>query len=376
MFAGQGRQRCQGRHRSQPGDDRARPPGQGPFDGERRPPARVKAGKKGTLNLRVTSPFVAPVTGKVVVKVAAKKMIRTLSRTGNGKTTIRLPKLKPGTHKVTAYYAGQRHRAEVAGTTGQRHRQEEEVTPRRPYAGHAPRSTSSTARRGPLAFVRAGLRITRVPGGPSSPGTRCRGTLTTSDVPSPAGLAISIRPPRAWTRSFSPIRPDPWPASAPPTPSSCTRSRTDGLVGLEVDLHERGLGVLDHVGQGLGHDVVHAHLDGLRQPARRRGSRAPPAPATCGPPSRARDGGRLRRGSPGGCRARPRAARRPPRSSLLPMCAAAGRARRAPRSARASRPPELERERDQSLLHAVVQVPLEVPARLVAGRDDPGPGRR
>ena len=69
-------------------------------------PARVKAGQKATLTLRVTSPFVAPVTGKVVVKVGHKKMVRTLNRTGIGRTAIRLPKLKPGTHKVSAFYMG------------------------------------------------------------------------------------------------------------------------------------------------------------------------------------------------------------------------------------------------------------------------------
>jgi len=69
-------------------------------------PARVKAGNKGTLNLRVTSPFVAPVIGKVVVKVAGRKLTRSLNRTGNGKTTIRLPKLTTGKHKISVYYVG------------------------------------------------------------------------------------------------------------------------------------------------------------------------------------------------------------------------------------------------------------------------------
>ena len=36
-------------------------------------PAKVKAGKKGTVKIKVTSPFVAPVTGKLVVRVDGRR---------------------------------------------------------------------------------------------------------------------------------------------------------------------------------------------------------------------------------------------------------------------------------------------------------------
>jgi hypothetical protein len=70
-------------------------------------PAKVKAGKRGSVRVSVTSPFVAPVTGKVTVKVAGKKAtIVRLGQSGNGSATLHLPKLKAGKHKITASYAG------------------------------------------------------------------------------------------------------------------------------------------------------------------------------------------------------------------------------------------------------------------------------
>jgi Bacterial Ig-like domain (group 3) len=69
-------------------------------------PAKVKAGKKGTLRLKVTSPFVAPVTGKVVVKVSGKKVTDKLTARDHGTATVRLPKLKSGTYKISAAYKG------------------------------------------------------------------------------------------------------------------------------------------------------------------------------------------------------------------------------------------------------------------------------
>jgi hypothetical protein len=68
--------------------------------------AKVKAGKRGSLKIRVTSPFVAPVMGKVIVKVAGKKATVRLGQNDNGKTNLKLPKLKAGKHKITATYAG------------------------------------------------------------------------------------------------------------------------------------------------------------------------------------------------------------------------------------------------------------------------------
>ena len=69
-------------------------------------PAKVKAGKRGTVKIKVTSPFVAPVTGKLVVRVDGRKVTDKLATHDGGKTTVRLPKLKPGTYKISASYAG------------------------------------------------------------------------------------------------------------------------------------------------------------------------------------------------------------------------------------------------------------------------------
>jgi hypothetical protein len=51
------------------------------------------------------------------------------------------------------------------------------------------------------------------------------GMVTSSEVPPPGGLVISIRPPTAATRSLRPMSPEPRDGSAPPAPSSATSSR-------------------------------------------------------------------------------------------------------------------------------------------------------
>ena len=68
--------------------------------------AKVKAGRRGTLNVRVTSPFVSNVTGKVQVRVSGKKVTDRLATFDHGKTTIRLPKLKRGRHGVSVKFQG------------------------------------------------------------------------------------------------------------------------------------------------------------------------------------------------------------------------------------------------------------------------------
>jgi len=68
--------------------------------------AKVSAGKRGKLSVRVTSRFVTNVTGRVLVKVSGKRIKARLAASGHGKATIRLPKLKPGRHHVNVKFAG------------------------------------------------------------------------------------------------------------------------------------------------------------------------------------------------------------------------------------------------------------------------------
>jgi hypothetical protein len=68
--------------------------------------AKVRAGTRARLRVRVTSPFVTNVTGKVVVRVPGKKKItHRLTQRSHGKTTFKLPRLKkPGRYKVTTSF--------------------------------------------------------------------------------------------------------------------------------------------------------------------------------------------------------------------------------------------------------------------------------
>ena len=66
-------------------------------------PRKVKKGKRGTLRVRVTSPFVKPVTGKVVARVHGRKIAHQLR---NGTSTFKLPKLKAGKHQVRTSFSG------------------------------------------------------------------------------------------------------------------------------------------------------------------------------------------------------------------------------------------------------------------------------
>src|SRR5258706_9576574 len=61
--------------------------------------------------------------------------------------------------------------------------------------------------------------------GPPSYAVGAIGSVTSRQVPLPGGLSTATVPPSAWTRSLSPIRPEPRAGSAAPTPSSRTRNR-------------------------------------------------------------------------------------------------------------------------------------------------------
>jgi hypothetical protein len=65
------------------------------------------AAKRGTLLVKVKSPYVSPVTGKVIVKVNGKKVTNHLGKNEHGKSTLKLPKLtKAGKYKVHVHFAG------------------------------------------------------------------------------------------------------------------------------------------------------------------------------------------------------------------------------------------------------------------------------
>ncbi len=69
--------------------------------------AKVTAGKRATVHVKVTSRFVSNVTGKFTVRVAGKKITHRLTTASHSKSTVKLPVLKnPGKYKITASYAG------------------------------------------------------------------------------------------------------------------------------------------------------------------------------------------------------------------------------------------------------------------------------
>ena len=163
-----------------------------------------------------------------------------------------------------------------------------------------------------------------------------RGIVACRRVPRPAGLsrtACRRAPPRGRRARAGPSRA----ASAPPTPSSATSTVTWPLRAPHRDRGVRRLGVLGHVGEGLGDDEVRGALDGggsrswtlrLQRDRHGRAARAPAAPAR----------GRGRSARRGGCRGPARAAR--PRLICSSSCArragAAARRRRRPACARCS----------------------------------------
>jgi hypothetical protein len=69
--------------------------------------AKITKGARPTLRVKVSSRFVSNVTGKVVIRVAGKKVTHRLTAHSHGKTTVRLPRLKKaGTYRVHTSYAG------------------------------------------------------------------------------------------------------------------------------------------------------------------------------------------------------------------------------------------------------------------------------
>ena len=85
--------------------------------------AKVKAGNRAKLNVRVTSPFVSNVTGKVLVKVSGqkKKITERLTAMDKGKAKIQLPKLKSGKYSVKREVRRLQHRQALEGQPVEAH---------------------------------------------------------------------------------------------------------------------------------------------------------------------------------------------------------------------------------------------------------------
>jgi hypothetical protein len=70
-------------------------------------PAKLHAGQRGKLRITVSSPYVNDVTGRVVVKVAGKKLKARLHVADHGALKMKLPKLhRVGKHKVSVRFVG------------------------------------------------------------------------------------------------------------------------------------------------------------------------------------------------------------------------------------------------------------------------------
>src|SRR5690349_19707962 len=144
---------------------------------------------------------------------------------------------------------GKRVRADVILISARAETDYTDLIAESPAAGFLPKSALSAERisqilnrqlrAGQPGFQLAGIAIARLPGRRDQAGTSLRaefpfpadrrrtrdqpssmGSLISSVVPAPTGLATSIVPPSASTRSVRPMSPEPRAGSAPPRPSS------------------------------------------------------------------------------------------------------------------------------------------------------------
>ncbi|MGY2703779.1 hypothetical protein ACVW2K_003363 [Nocardioides sp. HB32] len=68
---------------------------------------KVTPSKRATLKVKVASPYVSDVAGRIAVRVAGRRVVTKLSRSEHGTTTLRLPRLKhAGAFKVHATFLG------------------------------------------------------------------------------------------------------------------------------------------------------------------------------------------------------------------------------------------------------------------------------
>jgi len=233
-----------------------------------------------------------------------------------------------------------------------------------PGPGQCPRAVPE-----PRGVVVAGAPIGQVESGgwPAS-----LGNSTSRRVPCPRRLSTRSVPPVASTRSFRPTSPEPRAGSAPPDPVIADADPNQPVEGVDLDLHHRGAGMLGHVRQRFGHDVVGGHLDPLGQPP--LGSKLQldrdRATAGQGPQGRPQAAlGQDRRVDAAGELAQ--LLQRPIHAGGDPV--QLGRQLLQPGRDRRLGGAELQGQRDQPLLGPVVQVALDAAAGLVGGGDDTGP---
>ena len=195
--------------------------------------------------------------------------------------------------------------------------------------------------------------------------------MAVSDVPCPAILEICNRPPSASTRSVSPMSPDPFRKSAPPTPSSRIETCKRCGVGFNAHLDFGCLGMFGRICQRFGDEVVGAHFCRVGQPLVNvhtefhRNGGTPGEHLECG----AQPAPREDRGmNAAGC--------------LLEVRRDAGQTghdirnlipeRLQLRWHRSLGGAEFESQGDEPLLSAVVQIAFEAAPGVIAGCDNPG----
>ena len=197
-------------------------------------------------------------------------------------------------------------------------------------------------------------------------------------APGPAaGRALDRRAcRRARTRrSARPRRPEPRSGSAPPTPSSRDAGRARGRSSAAtLTRRRRGVRVLDDVRERLGDDEVGGRLDARGQPLARALDARPGSGEREASISSA--GSRPRSQSTAGWM--PRASSRSSSSACEELLLGALEQR--PRLVRRlldlrAREPQRERERDEALLRAVVEVPLQAAPLGRLDLHDPLPRR-